>query len=110
MSENFDVGERIKQLRANFFLSQEQLALLADVTPAYLGCVERNESNPSVRTIEKICHALNITLETFFNEEKSLPDNSDISTQIAFHLKNKSDAEKKAYLQLIRQVCKIQDM
>lgn len=110
MSENFDVGARIKQLRQKRSLTQEQLAFSADIAPAYLSQVENNEYHPTITVIERLCHALNVSLEFFFYEDDDTLSETDIIEQIAFHLKDKSDAEKKAYLQLIKQVCKIQDM
>ena len=54
----FDFGQRLRFLRMQRSLSQEELALTAGITPAYLGMVERGEKNPTLITIEKLCCAL----------------------------------------------------
>ncbi|MBR5091127.1 MAG: helix-turn-helix transcriptional regulator [Ruminiclostridium sp.] len=43
-------------------MSQEELALAAGLTPAYLGRVERGEKCPSVETIYKLSSGLNVPM------------------------------------------------
>ena len=61
----FDIGQRIHELRTNRRLSQEQLALRSNITPTYLGLIERNLKNPTLKVIEQLCNALNISLADF---------------------------------------------
>ena len=42
------IGQRIHELRRQRRMSQEELALLSDIHPAYLGRVERGEKCPTV--------------------------------------------------------------
>ena len=37
MEHNFSIGQRVRELRKQNYLSQEQLALAAEITTAYLG-------------------------------------------------------------------------
>jgi len=85
-------------------MSQEDTALSADITTAYLGQVERGQKNVTVFTLEKICSALDVTLNEFFNntENDSKKEIDEISNQILFQLRNKSTAQKKAVLNLIK--------
>ncbi|WP_313584876.1 helix-turn-helix domain-containing protein [Lacrimispora sp.] len=54
MKNNFKTGDRIKELRIEQGLSQEQLALRAKITPTYLGLVERNEKkNPTINMMSR---------------------------------------------------------
>lgn len=46
-------------------LSQEQLALASGITTTYLGLLERNLKNPTIKVIEQICNALQISLQDF---------------------------------------------
>ena len=41
MDNNFSIGNRIRELRNQKHLSQEQLALSAEITTAFLGHIER---------------------------------------------------------------------
>lgn len=45
MDNNFNIGERLFELRTNLGLSQEQLALRANITTTYLGQIEHNTKN-----------------------------------------------------------------
>jgi len=60
-------ASRIRQLRVEQKLSQEELALRAGINPAYLGHIERGLKCPTIDTINKIVSALGITLATFFD-------------------------------------------
>lgn len=61
------LGQRIKELRHKVSLSQEQLALKADLDRTYMTSVENGRRNISIQNIEKIINALEITFEEFFN-------------------------------------------
>ena len=58
---------RIRQLRVEQKLSQEELALRAGLSPAYLGHIERGLKCPTIDTINKIANALGISLAVFFD-------------------------------------------
>ena len=55
-------GFRLKHLRKKAGLSQEQLALTAELAPSFVGEVERNLKRPSLETIEKLENALEISV------------------------------------------------
>lgn len=58
-----NIGEKIRILRFQKGLSQEQLALHVGINTSYLGQVERGEKNPTIKTLEKIANGLDCTLE-----------------------------------------------
>ena len=62
MKENtlIKFGERVRVLRKERGLSQEQLAHHADLHRTYIGMIERAEKNITLLNIEKIANALNI--------------------------------------------------
>jgi len=62
-------GERVRELRIEKGLSQEQLAYLANVHRTYIGMIERAEKNITLINIEKIASALETTLQQFFENE-----------------------------------------
>ena len=61
------VGKRIRELRNNLHISQEDLADLAGLDRTYITSVERGNRNISIINLEKIITALNITLSEFFS-------------------------------------------
>jgi transcriptional regulator with XRE-family HTH domain len=61
------VGERIRQLRLELAISQEELANEADVPLSQIGRIERGETNPTVSTLYVIAEALKIDLKTLLD-------------------------------------------
>lgn len=61
-----NVGQRIKSLRNEQELSQEKLALKADIDRTYLAGAEQGKRNISLKSLEKIVTALGVPLEEFF--------------------------------------------
>ena len=60
---SYKVGERIRRFRTDKHLSQEALALVCEIHPAYLGRLERGEKRPTVDTLYKIAQGLKIPLQ-----------------------------------------------
>lgn len=56
-------GKRVKELRLCNNLSQGKLAKLLNVHPTYISGIERGKRNLSLKNIEKLAHALNVTIE-----------------------------------------------
>lgn len=62
------VGQRIKMLRNEKGISQEKLADKADLDRTYLAGVELGKRNPSIKSLEKILNALEISFSDFFKD------------------------------------------
>ena len=61
------VGQRIRELRGQLGISQEELAARANLDRTYITSVERGKRNISIGTLEKIVVQLNCTMHEFFN-------------------------------------------
>lgn len=61
-----DVGSRIRELRNEAGLSQEKLALAAELDRTYIASVENGKRNISIVNLEKIIKALDCTFAEFF--------------------------------------------
>jgi transcriptional regulator with XRE-family HTH domain len=55
-------GARIKQLRQNLNLTQEQFAQKCGLHKNYIGMIERGERNPSLINIEILAKGLEISI------------------------------------------------
>jgi transcriptional regulator with XRE-family HTH domain len=55
-------GKRVKELRLNLKLTQDQFAQKTGLHKNYIGMVERGERNPSLINIQVIANGLNITI------------------------------------------------
>lgn len=62
------LGGTIRRLRKSRGISQEKLALMADVDTSYVGRVERGDNNVAILTLIKIAEALEITLSELMTE------------------------------------------
>ena len=60
------VGKRIKYLRNQIGVSQEELADKAGIDRTYITSVECGKRNVSIVNIEKIANALDVTLSKLF--------------------------------------------
>jgi transcriptional regulator with XRE-family HTH domain len=65
-----EVGQRIRELRNNQNLSQEKLALKAEIDCTYLAGIENGKRNISIINLEKIAKALEINMYDFFEFKK----------------------------------------
>ena len=74
MNINVQLGMRIRYLRKQKGLSQEDLALEAGVNKNYLSDLERGERNPTVAIVEKIASALEVDLSTLFKGIQSFDE------------------------------------
>jgi transcriptional regulator with XRE-family HTH domain len=57
------LGVAIRKVRQSKSISQEKLALLAEVDRSYVGRVERGDNNVAILTLLKLASALDINLE-----------------------------------------------
>ncbi len=62
-------GDRIRKLRLEKRLSQENLAFESNMHRTYLSSIERGERNPALKNIEAIANALGVTLSELFKFE-----------------------------------------
>ena len=56
------LGETIRRIRLEKGVSQEKLALLAEVDRSYVGRVERGDNNVAVLTLARLARALGISM------------------------------------------------
>ncbi|MEK7559107.1 MAG: helix-turn-helix transcriptional regulator [Patescibacteria group bacterium] len=59
-------GQRIKELRKDREMTQEDLAFKVEVDRSYMGFVERGEKNPTLAKLIKIARSLNVSLSELF--------------------------------------------
>ena len=64
-----DLGKKIKQMRNQKGLTQEELADRCELTKGYISQLENNLNSPSIATLTDILSALGSNLSEFFREE-----------------------------------------
>lgn len=72
-----EIGNKIRQLRVQKRLTQEELADRAELSKGFISQVERDLTSPSIATLVDILQCLGTDLSAFFSEETE--------EQIVFH-------------------------
>lgn len=62
------LGEAIRRIRLSKGISQEKLALLAEVDRSYVGRVERGDNNVALLTLARLAGALDISILKLMQE------------------------------------------
>jgi len=65
------IGEKIKRLRMELQLTQEELADRTELTKGYISQVERDLASPSIATLVDLLEALGTTIGEFFADDES---------------------------------------
>lgn len=65
-----DIGAKIKAIRLQRGLTQEELALRCELTKGYISQLENDIASPSIATLIDILNILGVNLQTFFTEPK----------------------------------------
>lgn len=97
------LGERIRYLRKQKNLSQEQLGELADIHTNYVGAIERGEKNITIESLIKVSRGLGVTLEELFRYIEPMDKDDDLSRIIQL-LSNRSAVDRSLSLKLIESV------
>lgn len=61
-----DFGEKVREIRKEKRLSQEDLSFEADLHRTYIGMIERAEKNITLINIQKIAKALGVDIKELF--------------------------------------------
>ncbi|WP_434510995.1 helix-turn-helix domain-containing protein [Desulfitobacterium sp. AusDCA] len=97
------LGQRIREERTKYRLTQEQLAEAAQVNESYVGQVERGEKNPSLETVVNIARSLGVTVDYLLQEEINVEPNGLINELVSL-AKNKEPDELRLMLNIWRMI------
>ena len=61
-------GKNLKRLRLDNGISQESLALSADLDRTYIPSIEKGERNVSITVVEKLANALDVKISELFKD------------------------------------------
>lgn len=98
------LGVRIRRLRNEQGISQEELAYKSYISPAHLGQIERAQKKPTIETVAKISSALGVSLSTLFSFDSPQPpaDGDPVINKILAQLADMTANERKDILKIIR--------
>lgn len=108
------VGENIRSLRKRKGLSQEQLALRAEINASYMGQVERGEKNPTIDVLAKIAAALQTPLEHVVIVDSGTTsfevDTGGYADKIAHQLSGLTVKEQEAVYKFVKQLVQFKEV
>ncbi len=90
------IGSKIKDLRLENGLTQEELANRCELTKGFISQLERDLTSPSISTLQDILEVLGTTISDFFSEKE---EDKHVFTQDEFF--EKYDSEKKSLIKWI---------
>lgn len=68
------IGNKLKELRIQKGLTQEELADRAELSKGFISQLERDLTSPSIATLVDILQVLGTDLNKFFSEKTEEPD------------------------------------
>ena len=98
-----ELGKKIKRMRLNRGMTQEQLAEAVDVSQRTMSGIEIGENFVSAETLDRIIEALDTTSEELFATEH-LKHTDELIKEISEDIKNFSNSPEK--LEIIYKVTK----
>lgn len=97
------LGQRLKDERKRLHYTQEEVAEVIGITPAFVGHIERGERSLSLETLIKFCNFYGITID-YLLADTLPPDNDIVTEQIRTMLKGKTAEQKTAILDIMRAI------
>ncbi|MCT4563804.1 MAG: helix-turn-helix domain-containing protein [Maledivibacter sp.] len=98
---NSILGKRIREERLKIGLTQEKLAEFAEVSPAYMGRIERGERNITVKTLIRIANALGTSIDYLLKDAFEIEDDTLVKQWLQLTA-NRTDKEKQMAIDVIK--------
>lgn len=95
------IGKRIRLLRLERGMTQEQLEERADLGTNYVYKLEHLAPNVKINTLERVMQALEVDIETFFDMAVTNKEKEDDLTQLVQHLKSLPQEKQKKVIDAI---------
>ncbi|AFV01215.1 MAG: helix-turn-helix transcriptional regulator [Dehalobacter sp. 4CP] len=64
------LGSKIREIRKKKHLKQKELAEIAGISVSYLCEIERDKTNPSIKTLFHLTQALGVRLSTLLGDQE----------------------------------------
>ena len=100
------LGLRIRHLREDRGLTQEQLAERAGLSMKHLGLVERGKTNSTLSSLEGVSRALGVSLSDLFDFEHERLGGEQLADRVGELLESAGDGERQLIYRLVKAVVK----
>lgn len=98
------IGERIRTLRKERGLSQEELGWKSDLHYTHIGSIERGEKNWSIDTLVKVAGGLNVTINDLLALPSKPEDMKSLKKAIIAEINQASPEALKIFSDMVRGV------
>ena len=98
------LGARIKEIRRERGLSQEELSEQVGIDAKHLSRIEVGGSYPSLDTLEKIGKILNVELKDFFEFSHLLEDRKEMKDALNSLMKEATEERLKLAIKVLRAI------
>lgn len=100
------LGQRVKTIRQELGLSQEELAFRCGMHASHIGFLERGQRNPSLDTLERLALGLDISLSELFDYDlqPQIKRYDEATNKIIAHITGMTPTEKKQLLMIIKAI------
>jgi len=78
-----EIGNRIRIERENFDMTREKLSELLNISPNFLGQIERGERKMSINTLINISECLHISIDYLFFEQENINNENVLSSLLS---------------------------
>ena len=95
------IGTRINNWRKRFGITQDDLALLTDISIPYLSEIENGKKRPSLDIIVSIADAIGVTVDELLSGNM-LSSSSDYQTDIDYLLSDCTSEERQFIYEMLR--------
>jgi len=95
------IGKRIRFLRGNYKMSMEDLAKQLDITPGYLGLIERGKRGTSESRLIDISHIFRVSLDYLMTGREKAPSKAPINA-VTFIRDSLSEHEQLCLVELAK--------
>lgn len=99
------IGEHIRLIRNKQNLSQEDLAEICDISPSYMGHIERGTRKMSLETFVTIANALHVSCDYLLYNQADVDDN--VIKTIIESVKYGSPNQYQKYITIIKALSEI---
>lgn len=101
------LGDQIRYVRNLQHLSQEDLAEMCDISPSFMGHIERGTRKMSLETFVSISNALHVSTDYLLYSQS--PNTDAVVSSIIETVKRNNEAQFDKYITIIRALAEISD-
>ena len=101
------VRTKIRTTRNNVGISIEKLAEFSNLAQSHISRIELGQCSPTVKSLEKICRALNISCRDLFDEDVVIKGENNNIDRITYSLGELSNEELELVYDIIQNILKL---